>query len=48
MTETVLRAIEDCDDFLEGATWMGAGGGGSSQSGIAILEKALNEGGSLA
>jgi len=41
MTKTRLKTIQDCEDLLEGAMWMGAGGGGSFESGMAILEEAL-------
>jgi len=29
MARTVLKTVQDCEDFLEGALWMGTGGGGS-------------------
>lgn len=44
---TTLRTLEDCEDFLEGALWLGTGGGGSYQEGIQLLEEVLNEGLSL-
>ena len=44
MTQTRLQTIQDCEDLLEGAMWMGAGGGGSFQSGMTVLKEALNEG----
>jgi len=44
MAITVLKTIEDCEDLLEGALWMGTGGGGSYQEGIDLLGKVINEG----
>ena len=41
---TVLKTIEDCEDLLEGALWMGTGGGGSFQEGIDLLGEVINEG----
>jgi DUF917 family protein len=42
--KTVLRTIEDCEDLLEGAVWLGTGGGGSYQEGIELLTEVINEG----
>jgi DUF917 family protein len=42
--KTVLRTIEDCEDLLEGALWLGTGGGGSYQEGIDLLTEVINEG----
>lgn len=47
MARTVLKTVQDCEDFLEGALWMGTGGGGSYQDGLRILTEVLNEGLSL-
>jgi DUF917 family protein len=47
MSKTTLQTIQDCDAFLEGALWMGTGGGGSYQDGLKILADALDEGLSL-
>jgi hypothetical protein len=44
MENTVLRTHEDCEDLLEGALWMGTGGGGSFQEGINLLGEVINEG----
>lgn len=44
---TVLKTIEDCEDLLEGALWMGTGGGGSFQEGIDLLGEVIKEGLSL-
>ena len=41
---TILRTLQDCEDLLEGALWMGTGGGGSYQEGIELLEEVINEG----
>ena len=41
---TILKTIEDCEDLLEGALWMGTGGGGSFQEGIDLLGKVIKEG----
>ncbi len=42
--KTVLHTIEDCEDLLEGAVWLGTGGGGSYQEGIELLSEVINEG----
>lgn len=42
--KTVLRTIEECEDLLEGAVWLGTGGGGSYQEGIELLTEVINEG----
>ncbi len=44
MGNTILRSIEDCEDLLEGALWMGTGGGGSFQEGIELLKEVIDEG----
>ncbi len=44
MTKTTLRTIQDCEDLLEGALWMGTGGGGSFQEGLELLQEIVNEG----
>ena len=41
---TVLQTIQDCEDFIEGALWMGTGGGGSYQEGIELLKDVIDEG----
>ncbi len=44
MTRTTLETVQDCQDLLEGALWMGTGGGGSLSEGTSLLEDALAEG----
>lgn len=44
MGKTVLRTLKDCEDLLEGALWMGTGGGGSYEEGFSLLEEVINEG----
>jgi len=44
MERTTLRTLRDCEDLLEGALWMGTGGGGSLEDGIALLKEVLEEG----
>jgi DUF917 family protein len=44
MGTTVLQTIQDCEDFIEGALWMGTGGGGSYEEGIELLKEVINEG----
>jgi len=41
---TILHTLQDCEDLLEGALWMGTGGGGSYQEGIDLLKEVINEG----
>ena len=43
MTRTTLQTGQDCRDLLEGALWMGTGGGGSWSEGLSLLEDALAE-----
>ncbi len=47
MEKTVLQTLQDCQDLLEGTLWMGTGGGGSFEEGIAKLSQALEDGLSL-
>ena len=44
MGKTVLSTLQDCEDLLEGALWMGTGGGGSYSDGINLLKEVLDEG----
>ncbi len=44
MPERVLKTRQDCLDFLEGLKLMGTGGGGSVETGLELLEGALQEG----
>jgi DUF917 family protein len=44
MENTVLQTHEDCEDLLEGALWMGTGGGGSFQEGMDLLGEVIDEG----
>lgn len=44
---TILHSVQECEDLLEGALWMGTGGGGSFQEGIELLQDVINEGLSL-
>lgn len=44
MQRTTLRTLQDCEDLLEGALWMGTGGGGSYTEGIELLEEIIQEG----
>ncbi len=47
MERMVLRTRQDCEDLLEGALWLGAGGGGSLAEGLTRLTGVLDEGLSL-
>jgi uncharacterized protein len=42
MKKTALRTRKDCEDFLEGALWMGTGGG-TRDDGLTILQEALDQ-----
>jgi DUF917 family protein len=44
MSKTALETLQDCQDLLEGALWMGTGGGGSWTEGLSLLEAALADG----
>ena len=44
MERTVLQTLQNCQDLLEGALWMGTGGGGSFDGGIKILKDVIEEG----
>jgi len=44
MEHVALRTLQDCEDLLEGALWMGTGGGGSFDEGMTKLKKALDDG----
>lgn len=44
MGTTKLETMQDCEDLLEGALWMGTGGGGSYQEGIQLLKELIQEG----
>ncbi len=44
MQKTTLNTPQDCEDLLEGALWMGTGGGGSYAEGMEKLKKVLDEG----
>jgi DUF917 family protein len=44
MGTTVLKTMEACEDLLEGALWLGTGGGGSYQEGYDLLKELLEEG----
>ena len=41
---TKLETIQDCEDLLEGALWMGTGGGGSYQEGYHLLKEVIQDG----
>jgi DUF917 family protein len=43
MPRTELKTIEDCENLLEGALWLGTGGGGSYQEGLELLQEVLDE-----
>ena len=47
MASTVLRTLQDCEDLLEGALWLGTGGGGSFDEGMEKLKKTVDDGLSL-
>ena len=47
MGKNTLRTPQDCEDLLEGALWMGTGGGGSFDEGMTKLKKVMGEGLSL-
>jgi DUF917 family protein len=42
-----LKTIQDCEDFLQGCLVLGTGGGGSPETGMRVLSKALADGVSL-
>ena len=44
MPRGYLRTNQDCEDFIEGCLFLGTGGGGSPETGMRILRKALEEG----
>lgn len=44
MTKTVLKTIQECEDFVRGCTVMGTGGGGNPKEGVRMLSKALEQG----
>jgi DUF917 family protein len=44
MEDMGLRTLHDCEDLLEGALWLGTGGGGSLAEGLARLAGVLDEG----
>ncbi|MCJ7625948.1 MAG: DUF917 domain-containing protein [Anaerolineaceae bacterium] len=44
MESTVLRTLQDCEDLLEGALWMGTGGGGSYEDGMKQLRNVFEKG----
>jgi len=44
MDRSSLRTIQDCEDLLEGALWMGTGGGGSFDAGLELLLEVIEEG----
>ncbi len=44
MQRTTLKSLQDCQDLLEGALWMGTGGGGSFDAGVKLLKDVLEEG----
>ena len=44
MEKTFLRSLQDCEDLLEGALWLGTGGGGSFEEGMEKFKKVLDEG----
>jgi len=39
-----LQTLEDCEDFIQGCLFLGTGGGGSPESGMRVLKKALEDG----
>jgi DUF917 family protein len=39
-----LKNIQDCEDFIQGCLFLGTGGGGSTEMGMRILSKALDDG----
>jgi DUF917 family protein len=44
MQSTVLRTLQDCEDLLEGAVWLGTGGGGSYEEGMKQLKDVFEKG----
>lgn len=48
MAKTVLRTIQECEDFIRGCTFMGTGGGGDPKLGLRILTEALEHGDEIA
>lgn len=39
-----LETIQDCEDFIQGCLFLGTGGGGSTEMGMRILKKAIEDG----
>lgn len=48
MAKTVLRTLQECEDFVRGCTVMGTGGGGAPERGMQLLSTALERGKELA
>jgi DUF917 family protein len=44
MKHVTLQTIQDCEDLLEGALWLGTGGGGSYEAGEQLLRNVLEKG----
>ncbi|MGD8491499.1 MAG: DUF917 domain-containing protein [Anaerolineae bacterium] len=44
MGKTILRTRQDCEDFCEGALWLGTGGGGTLTAALDLLWGALDDG----
>lgn len=44
MPRRALRTRQDCEDFIQGCLFMGTGGGGSAERGLAALLGALDQG----
>lgn len=44
MKKTLLRNLQDAEDFTRGATLFGVGGGGAYQVGVDLLMEQINEG----
>lgn len=48
MAKTILRTLQECEDFVRGCTVMGTGGGGSPERGMQLFSTALESGTEIA
>lgn len=48
MTRTILKTLQECEDFVRGCTVMGTGGGGAPERGMQLFSSALERGSEIA
>lgn len=48
MAKTILKTVQQCEDFVRGCTVMGTGGGGAPERGMQLLSSALESGNQVA